>query len=66
MTFEAAPLSKHFFLASILGFIISAYFIKDDTWKFTFMLIFAIMFVAAMLSFSKAPIKALFAIDKKK
>ncbi len=66
MKFDAAPLSQGFFLASILGFLISAYFVKDITWKFTLMLVFGIMFIAALISVAKAPVQALFAVDRKK
>jgi len=48
------PLSQSFFLASILGFLISAGFTLsgrlDLTWGFTFCLIFVIMFIASITS----------------
>lgn len=52
-----AHLSAGFMLTSILGFLISAFFVNglSETWGFTFMLFFSIMFVASMISMTKAP-----------
>lgn len=65
--FRAAPLPSSFFLASILGILITLYYwnrIGDD-WAFTFVLVFALMFIASMVSVSRAPIEAQLEIDKK-
>lgn len=59
---KVAPLSSGFALISVLGFMVSAVYrseLFNDTWAFTFMLIFAIMFVASMISATKAPIEKL-------
>lgn len=52
-----AHLSAGFMLTSIIGFFISAFFVNklSITWGFTFMLFFAIMFIASMISMTKAP-----------
>jgi hypothetical protein len=52
-----AHLSAGFMLTSIIGFLTSAFFINkiSETWGFTFMLFFAIMFIAAVISMTKAP-----------
>lgn len=52
-----AHLSAGFMLTSIIGFLISIFFINgiSETWGFTFMLFFFIMFVASMISMTKAP-----------
>ncbi|HIH31622.1 TPA: hypothetical protein HA235_02845 [Candidatus Woesearchaeota archaeon] len=54
-----AHLSAGFMLTSIIGFFISIYYVWkiSETWSFTFMLFFAIMFVASMISMTKAPFK---------
>ncbi len=51
-----APLSASFMATSIVGFLISAYLIKDISWKFTMLLVFAVMFIASFISLTKAPI----------
>ncbi len=53
---EWAPLSAGFMLTSILGFFISIWFIMDlsATWGFTFTLFFIIMFLASLISMTKA------------
>lgn len=52
-----AHLSAGFMLTSIIGFLVSVFFVVklSETWGFTFMLFFAIMFVASMISITKAP-----------
>ncbi len=53
---EWAPLSAGFMLTSILGFFISIWLIMDlsVTWGFTFTLFFVIMFIASLISMTKA------------
>jgi hypothetical protein len=52
-----AHLSAGFMLTSIIGFFIAVYFISklSVTWSFTFAVFFFIMFVASMISMTKAP-----------
>ncbi|HII72525.1 TPA: hypothetical protein HA265_07250 [Candidatus Woesearchaeota archaeon] len=56
-----APLKSSFMLFAMLGFMISvvytAYGRLDETWGFTLGLVFAIMFVASMISMTHAPIE---------
>lgn len=54
MKFE--PLPGSFMLISILGFLISAFYVfgLSATWGFTFALVFTLMFVASMISLFKA------------
>ena len=56
---HAVPLSGSFMVTSILGFIISGYWVYPQSLRygFSFMLIFALMFVASLVSMTKAPIK---------
>ncbi|PIN80974.1 hypothetical protein COV13_02710 [Candidatus Woesearchaeota archaeon CG10_big_fil_rev_8_21_14_0_10_32_9] len=51
-----APLSSTFMLASILGFLLSIWLVMDwsEKWGFTLALIFVIMFIASIISMSKA------------
>ena len=53
---KIAPLSTTFFLASIIGFLVSVFYIPQfsQTWAFTFALIFFIMFIASIISMFKA------------
>jgi len=56
MTWKIAPLHASFMLVAIVGFFLTAFWIKDLSWKFTLLLVFAVMFIAAFISMSKAPI----------
>jgi MFS family permease len=53
---EWAPLSAGFMLTSILGFFVSLWLIMDlsPTWGFTMVFFFVIMFIASMISMTKA------------
>ena len=55
--FNIAPLSGGYMLTSIVGFLISAFYILPNsrTWGFTLVLFFTLMFVAAMISMTYAP-----------
>jgi len=63
--FRAAPLSSGFLLTSILGFIITIFYFNkiNQSFAFTFLLIFGIMFIAALISMAKAPVEAEIAMD---
>lgn len=63
--FRAAPLPSSFFLMSILGLLITAFYWKriGDDWASTFLLVFALMFVASMISMRRAPPEAQLEID---
>lgn len=60
------PLSSGFMLTSLVGFIISVFFIYQKegqilgisfkSWGFLFALFFVMMFIAAMLSMTYAPV----------
>ncbi len=53
---KIAPLSTTFFLASIIGFLVSVFYIPQvsQTWAFAFALLFFLMFIAAIISMFKA------------
>ena len=49
---RVAPLTSSFLAASMLGFFISVYYVwrLNETWGFTFALLFAYMFIASMIA----------------
>lgn len=53
---EWAPLSAGFMLTSIIGFLVSIWLIMDlsTSWGFTFAFFFVIMFLASLISMTKA------------
>lgn len=50
------PLKGSFMLIAILGFFITIYLINDINYKTAFLLVFIAMFVAAVISMTKAPV----------
>ncbi len=60
LRWHAAPLKGSFMVTAILGFLISAYLVYLQSFNFgvAFMLIFAAMFVASLVSMTKAPVAA--------
>lgn len=65
---KIAPLSGSFMLTAIVGFLISAIYIfpRSNPWGFAFSIFFAIMFVAAMISTTYAPIEAEWELENRK
>ncbi|HLC91231.1 MAG TPA: hypothetical protein VJI15_05700 [Candidatus Nanoarchaeia archaeon] len=57
-TWHAVPLKSSFMLTAMLGFLISAYWVYPQSirYGFSFMIVFAAMFIASLISMSKAPI----------
>ena len=59
MLSKVVPLKGSFMAVSIAGFIISALYIYKQlgnrTWGFTFMLFFALMFIASIISMTYSP-----------
>jgi len=55
---HAAPLKGSFMASAMLGFFISAYYVYPKTYNFgiAFMIIFGLMFIAALISMTKAPV----------
>lgn len=55
---HAVPLKSSFMVLAILGFLISAYVVypQSANYGITFMVIFGIMLVAAIVSMTKAPV----------
>ena len=55
--FNVAPLSSGYMITSIVGFLISAFYILPNSrkWGFTFVLFFTLMFVAAVISMTYSP-----------
>lgn len=61
------PLSGAFMATSIVGFLISVFYVypRNQPWGFTFTLFFVIMLVASLVSMTYAPVD-FFKIKKKK
>lgn len=57
---SVAPLTGSWMITSIVGFLISAFFVYERSlsWGFTFMLFFSLMFIAAMISMTYGPVEA--------
>ena len=55
---HAVPLKGSFMVLAILGFFISLYLVFPTSQRFglAFMLVFVAMFIAAMVSMTKAPV----------
>ena len=53
-----APLSGGFMIASIVGFFVSTIYIADFSlnWGFALSVLFIIMFIASIISMTKAPV----------
>lgn len=54
---KVAPLKAGFMLTSIIGFVLSAVYITkfSRTWAFTFGALFAMMFIASLISMQYGP-----------
>ncbi len=61
-----APLSDSFFLISIIGFYISLIFVMPRSADFgvAFAIVFGTMFIAAMVSLTYAPARALISLEE--
>jgi len=58
MAFKAAPLNSAFMAMSIVGFLFSVIYLWGISmqWAFAFGVVFAVMFIAALISMTYAPI----------
>jgi len=60
MLSKVVPLKGSFMATSIVGFMVSALYVYkqlgNKTWGFTFMLFFALMFVASIISMTYSPV----------
>ena len=56
---HAVPLSASFMVTAILGFFISVYWVypQSEKFGFTFSLVFVLMFIASLISMTKAPVR---------
>lgn len=56
---HAVPLSASFMVTAILGFVISVFWVYPQSTKFgfSFALVFVLMFIASMISMTKAPVE---------
>jgi hypothetical protein len=58
---NVAPLKGGYMITSIVGFFISAVYVfpRSQTWGFTFVIFFTLMFVASMISMTYGPDEAM-------
>lgn len=65
---NVAPLKGGYMITSIIGFIISGLYVfpKSETWGFTFVIFFTLMFVASMISMTYGPDEAMLPAGNKK
>lgn len=57
MLSKVVPLKSSFMATAIIGFLISALYVYNQsrTWGFTFMLFFAAMFISSLISMTYSP-----------
>jgi hypothetical protein len=65
---NVAPLSGGYMITSMVGFIISAYYVYDisNRWGLTFIIFFTLMFVASLISMTYGPDEAMMHVRQKK
>lgn len=65
---KITPLSGGFMITSIVGFLISAVYIfpKSTPWGTALLILFAVMFIASMISTTYAPVEAEWELEKRK
>ena len=65
---NVAPLSGGYMITSIVGFLISVFWVlpKSSKWGFTFLLFFGIMFISSVISMTYAPVDISYKVAKKK
>lgn len=67
MAIKYAPLPGSFMVLSMLGFIISLVYVNsgrlDKSFGVSFALVFAMMFIASILSMTYGPVEESFALD---
>jgi len=68
MAFKAAPLTRTFMIISIIGFLVSAIWVfpRTASYGFAFSLVFALMFVASLISMTYADVDEILFLEKKR
>lgn len=66
--YNVAPLSGGYMITSIVGFLISAYYVYDvsNRWGIAFAIFFVLMFVASMISMTYGPDAAMYHVGHRK
>jgi hypothetical protein len=54
---HVVPLKGSFMVFSMVGFLSAAYLISHPGWRLSFIIVFTMMFIASLISLSKAPVK---------
>jgi hypothetical protein len=59
---NVAPLKGGYMITSMVGFIISALYVypRSDSWGFTFIIFFTLMFIASLISMTYGPDEAMY------
>ena len=67
MAFKVAPLTGSFMIMAILGFIISTLYVYPRTASYgvSFAIVFALMFVASMISMSYADVDEILYLERR-
>jgi len=67
MSIKIAPLNSAFMLSSILGLLISIFWVapNSETWGIAFGLVFLIMFISSIVSMTYGPVEAEMKMDGK-
>jgi hypothetical protein len=65
---NVAPLKGGFMITSIVGFLISSYYVYDLSarWGFTFGLFFVLMFISSLISMTYGPDEAMLHVGQSK
>ncbi|HJO02161.1 MAG: hypothetical protein QF655_03270 [Candidatus Woesearchaeota archaeon] len=63
---NVAPLKGGYMITSIVGFLVSAYYVSDVSarWGFAFALFFVLMFVASLISMTYGPDDAMYNVGR--
>lgn len=65
---NVAPLKGGYMITSMVGFLISVFYVYDisQKWGFTFALFFMLMFIASLISMTYGPDEAMYHVGGKK
>lgn len=68
MAFRAAPMPGAFMITSIVGFLFSAIWVfpRTASYGFAFCLVFALMFIASLISMTYADVDEILYLEKKR
>ena len=53
---HAVPLKGSFMATAMVGFLVTIYLVKDPDYRLAFLIVFVTMFIASLVSMTKAPL----------